>query len=545
MHLFFELRIALAIAAGLAFGGAASAQSTAFREAVERQQRGDLEGARAAYVRVLASEPSNYQAQSNLGATLAALGRYREAEGHYQEALRLAPAQYKSHLRRNIALAFYKGSDFREALEQLALLRATSPEDLSLAMLAADCLVQLGRASEAVSLLEPLASAAGQDKGFGWIYGIARLKSGDIAGSQTAFRPILADRDTAESQYALGLIQLASGDIPGSVPFLQRAEELGGQLPRVHAVLGEALLQTGDADAALAAFERQLKSDPDDFDANLQAAAILNHRSKFASAEPLLRRAIGLQPESLNARYALSTALIGLKNSAEARKNLEIVVQAAPTFGAAHERLAAVYKDLRLPKQEAAETALAKRYAPKDGAAALEAGLAVGSQAPAFLLANAAGGDKTSLPNPTAERPAVLVFGSYSCPNYRFAAPALNEFASRYGTKMDFRLVYIREAHSTSDWQSTINTREAVTLAAPSSVDQKQEYASMCVRKLHISFPALVDGMDNAAEQAYRAWPSRVYVIDGKGLVRYASGLSEIEFDRAALQRAITAAQLQ
>ena len=64
----------------------------------------------------------------------------------------------------------------------------------------------------------------------------------------------------------------------------------------------------------------------------------------------------------------------------------------------------------------------------------------------------------------------------------------------------------------------------------------------LCQRKLHLSFPAVVDGLDNKAEEAYSAWPSRVYVISKSGRVLYSSGLTEQDFDRKALEAALRTA---
>ncbi len=115
----------------------------------------------------------------------------------------------------------------------------------------------------------------------------------------------------------------------------------------------------------------------------------------------------------------------------------------------------------------------------------------------------------------------------------------LNELAQSLGGRVSFLQVYIREAHPTGEWQSTINERENVQLAAASTADQKHGYALMCQRSLHLKFPSVVDGLDNAAEQAYGAWPSRVYVLSDDGHIRFSSALIEEEFDAAALRTAI------
>lgn len=42
------------------------------------------------------------------------------------------------------------------------------------------------------------------------------------------------------------------------------------------------------------------------------------------------------------------------------------------------------------------------------------------------------------------------------------------------------------------------------------------DIGQLCVAKLGIKFPAVVDGLDNATERAYTAWQERLYVV-GRG----------------------------
>ena len=52
----------------------------------------------------------------------------------------------------------------------------------------------------------------------------------------------------------------------------------------------------------------------------------------------------------------------------------------------------------------------------------------------------------------------------------------------------------------------------------------------MCSRELHLPFPAVVDGMDGAVENEYSAWPSRAFVVDAAGRIRYSTRLTELDF---------------
>jgi tetratricopeptide (TPR) repeat protein len=529
---------------------AAPAQDAAslYRQGVDRQQQGDLAGAAGLYKESLKLDVGNIAARSNLGAALAGLGRYDEAIPEYRQALKFAPEQARPYLQRNLALAYYKSGRLQEAAPLLIALHQTQPANRDATLLAADCLLQLGEPANALALLEPISGDAANDKALAYALGIAYLKTGRTSDAQRVLDPILKDTSSAEGNYALGMAMFTSGDYPAAMQAFERAIQLNPSLPHLNAYHGLTLLFTGDPDAALDAFGKQLAADPNDYDANFESGVILSRRGRHADAEPLLRRAALLRPASGGARLALAEALIGQNHAAEARKELEAAVRQWPEFGAAHVRLAEVYAKAGLKAEASRERSLAVKYttAAKYTAAhsttsgsIAETGPQPGTLAPRLQLARADGSGPVTVTAPEPGKPVVLVFGSYSCPNFRKAAGALNELSERFDSQASFLLVYIREAHATGTWQSTINEREHVQIAPASSMQQKRDYATMCQRKLNLRFPSVVDGLDNTAEQAYAAWPSRVYVISAQGFVRYSSGLIEEEFDRAALESAI------
>jgi len=67
-------------------------------------------------------------------------------------------------------------------------------------------------------------------------------------------------------------------------------------------------------------------------------------------------------------------------------------------------------------------------------------------------------------------------------------------------------------------------------------MDEKQDHAAACSRELHLSFPAVVDGMDNAVETAYAAWPSRAFVVGADGRILYSTRLTELDFQAAEME---------
>ena len=124
--------------------GIGARYSALYRQGVDLQHNGDLAGAAEAYRKSLAIDASNVAALSNLGAALAGLGRYDEAISEYLKAIDRAPDQFRPVLRRNLALAYYKSGRLREAAPIMVGLHEAEPASHEAALLAADCLLQLG-----------------------------------------------------------------------------------------------------------------------------------------------------------------------------------------------------------------------------------------------------------------------------------------------------------------------------------------------------------------------------------------------------------------
>jgi type I thyroxine 5'-deiodinase len=94
----------------------------------------------------------------------------------------------------------------------------------------------------------------------------------------------------------------------------------------------------------------------------------------------------------------------------------------------------------------------------------------------------------------------------------------------KYKDQAEFFAVYIREAHTTDVWQDPDNVDDHVIFASPKNFEERSEMGKMCVVKLGIKYPALIDNFDNSTERAYTGWPDRLYVIDRDGRIAYKAG---------------------
>ncbi|HEX4488772.1 MAG TPA: tetratricopeptide repeat protein [Terriglobales bacterium] len=521
------------LATGVLLVGLLQAQATSpedvLRQAMERQQAGDLEGAVPGYREFLAVHPKEVAVRSNLGVLLAHLGRYDEAVGEYKQATELDPNN--SGILLNLGLAYYKSGRISEAVPAFSRARELNPDNSQTTLLLADCYLRLGQNKNVIELLEPTEQQQSGDLAIAYLMGMALIRDGQVQEGQTRVDKILRNGDSAESRFLLGTQMFAARDFPASVKEFSGAVKLNPNLPDLQASYGRALLNTGDPDAAAEAFRKELANDPNHFEADLYLAQILAARKKWRDAEPLALRALKVRPNSLDVKLLVADIQSGEGQTKKAQQTLEQAESAWPQSAAVRERLIRVYESEHAVAAAKKERQNLIRVAPIRPTS--------GDSAPEFVAAKSDSGEKLSLAKIRKSGPILLVFGSYTCPNFRSAAATLNRLYAQYKTEIPFYLIYIREAHSTTDWMSTQNQREGITLPLAVNMTEQQEHATMCVRKLHLDFPSLLDGMDGSAEKAYSAWPSKAVLVDRRGHIVFATGLSEQDFNAQQFEAAL------
>lgn len=104
---------------------------------------------------------------------------------------------------------------------------------------------------------------------------------------------------------------------------------------------------------------------------------------------------------------------------------------------------------------------------------------------------------------------------------------------------MAFFVVYIGEAHPTDLWQVPNNLRDQVLHRNPTTLDERAALADLCVTRLSIELPAVVDDIDDSTDTAYSGWPERLYLIDRDGRVAYKSRPGPFRYKPADLEAAL------
>ena len=127
----------------------------------------------------------------------------------------------------------------------------------------------------------------------------------------------------------------------------------------------------------------------------------------------------------------------------------------------------------------------------------------------------------------------------------------LAELYERHHQRVQFMILYIREAHPTDGWWfggpvaglaiRAFEPRASTSIQDPQTLDERRAAAGQCETALSYGIRTWVDDVDDAVNEAYAAWPTRLYLVDLEGRVAYHGGLGPFGFSPKALGKAIDA----
>lgn len=163
------------------------------------------------------------------------------------------------------------------------------------------------------------------------------------------------------------------------------------------------------------------------------------------------------------------------------------------------------------------------------------AGLPEGEAAYDFSL-YALDGEPFHLSEKIAEKPILLVNGSYTCPIFRNKIKVINEVAETYKDFINVAIVYTVEAHPTdiSPYFGFINITNAneqndILFLQPTTYVERENIVQLMLENETINVPVFIDGACNEWWEVFGHAPNNSYLIDQDGIVLSKHGW----FDRA------------
>lgn len=149
-----------------------------------------------------------------------------------------------------------------------------------------------------------------------------------------------------------------------------------------------------------------------------------------------------------------------------------------------------------------------------------------GDSFPSFELVTT-GGDRLVNHDVFDEKPVLVIFGSMTCPMTASAAPSVQELYDEFGDRVEFIMLYVREAHPGE------NITQSVTMEA------KLAYARALKDYYDIQWTVAVDNIDGDLHRALDPKPNSAYLVNSEGTIVFRSLWAA---DRDALRQALDAA---
>jgi alkylhydroperoxidase family enzyme len=109
----------------------------------------------------------------------------------------------------------------------------------------------------------------------------------------------------------------------------------------------------------------------------------------------------------------------------------------------------------------------------------------------------------------------------------------------RYGDKVEFLAVYVREAHPTDGWRMEGNDRVGISISQPKLLSERTAVAKKCCSTLEMNMPLLVDEINDRVGHLYSGMPDRLYLIDKNGRVAYKGGRGPFGYKPRELEQSL------
>jgi hypothetical protein len=134
--------------------------------------------------------------------------------------------------------------------------------------------------------------------------------------------------------------------------------------------------------------------------------------------------------------------------------------------------------------------------------------------------------------------PVILVLGSYTTPRFRDTVGELERIGAAFGAAVEATVIYTIEAHpegSESPYARGVADGDAggVEVAQAANLEERIAVAREARANLTLgSLRVLVDGMDNAAWEAYGPAPNTAFLIEGGYVVDRQTWFNPVAMDQ-------------
>jgi thiol-disulfide isomerase/thioredoxin len=135
---------------------------------------------------------------------------------------------------------------------------------------------------------------------------------------------------------------------------------------------------------------------------------------------------------------------------------------------------------------------------------------APGDRVPAFELITTRG-ERLVNDDLFGDKPVLFVFGSMTCPMTASSAPSVQELYEEFGERVDFIMIYVREAHPGENYSQA------------ESMDDKIASATTLREFYGIDWTVVADTLDGDLHRALDPKPNAAYLVSSSGEILFRS----------------------
>jgi tetratricopeptide (TPR) repeat protein len=255
----------------------------------------------------LALNPFQSEWQFNLGLTLDAAGRHKEAADVFREAYELDHEDDQAALMAGVSLL--RCGDARSALEWLDRAEKLEPGNVAPYVHRIEAYTQLGQHDQAELM-----------------FYLAQQIDPRAADAYLLLADSLLEREQYEK----------------AVWCLREAAKIDAELPGVQGKLAEVYAATGRYERARQLYLRELRNEPGDIETLLALGGLLVDMGRFAEAGEKFRRVLEIEPDNAEAHFELGDLAEREGRLEDAVLQYDVVLRLEPDYPGARRRMAAV-----------------------------------------------------------------------------------------------------------------------------------------------------------------------------------------------------------
>jgi tetratricopeptide (TPR) repeat protein len=290
------------------------------------QESGKLDASLECLEKVAALQPDSAESHNNLGNTYKRIGNLERAEACYRRALELHPNYAEAYS--NLAFLLSEHGRFEEAASAGRMAIDINPQLVDAYLNLAEVEVSCSRHEEALRWLSALQSFAPKHPaGLVARAQVLRKLGRDDAALDCAKEGVAVAPDNASAHNTLGQVLQALGRDEEALAAYERAASLPGVVAE-EALIACALtlMERGDKEAALVAFERVLERFPDStkaMTARIDAKKFMSGDTDITVMEAALSKQEKLTiNDQMDLHFALGKAYLDIGNSEQAFAHL-------------------------------------------------------------------------------------------------------------------------------------------------------------------------------------------------------------------------------